>query len=116
MLEIGPGTTGIDSINIDLVMGDKTGYLHMQNAQTAFVEYSTYSVLRSAPPLNFRVDEGSSIWTSSDFKIIGQQLPAMQVIRVFLLEISYNKHIFCCKAFILQISILTSFLLSESVS
>jgi len=79
MLEIGPGTASIDSINFDLVMGDKSGYLHLQNTQTAFLEYSTYSALRSAPPINFRIDEGSSIWVSSDFKLIGQQIPAVQV-------------------------------------
>lgn len=86
MLEIGPGTSSIDSINLDLVMGDKTGYLHIKDTQTAFVEYSTYSALRSAPPINFRVDDGSSIWTSSDFKLIGEQIPAFQVC---------IKHFFC---------------------
>lgn len=81
MLEIGPGISNIDSINLDLIMGDKTGYLHLKDTQTAFCEYSTYSALRSAPPINFRIDEGSSIWTSSDFKLIGLQVPAMQVCR-----------------------------------
>ncbi|WAR26297.1 TENX-like protein [Mya arenaria] len=79
MLEIGPGTESITSLNLDLVMGDRSGYLHLQNGQTVFVEYSTYATLRSSPPVNFRIDEGSNIWLSADFKVIGEQQPAMQL-------------------------------------
>lgn len=79
MLEIGPGTDNITSVNIDYVMGDKTGYLHMKHGQTAYLEYSAYSLLRSTPPINFRIDQGSQIWLSSDFKVYGTHVPAFQV-------------------------------------
>ncbi|KAL4230250.1 hypothetical protein ACF0H5_010636 [Mactra antiquata] len=79
MLEIAAGTENIKSINLDYVMGDRTGYLHMKDDQTAFVEYSEYSLLRSAPPINFMIDKNSHIWLSADFKIIGEQKPAFQL-------------------------------------
>ena len=79
MLEIAAGDDGITSVNLDYVIGDKTGYLHLQDGQTAYVEYSTYQTLRSAPPTNFHIDDGSNIWLSADFKLIGLQQPAMQV-------------------------------------
>lgn len=79
MLEIGPGSAGITSINIDQQYGDKSGYLHMQDGQTAYMEYSEFSLLRSTPPVNFVIDEGSQVWLPTDFKIVGTQTPAFQV-------------------------------------
>jgi hypothetical protein len=79
MLEIGPGKDNITTLNIDLMMGDRTGYLHMKGGQTSYLEYSQYSILRSTPPVNFQIDQGSQIWLSSDFKVIGNHVPAFQV-------------------------------------
>ena len=79
MIEMGPGKDNITTLNIDYMMGDKTGYLHMKDGQTSYLEYSQYSILRSTPPVNFQIDEGSQIWLSSDFKVIGTHVPAFQV-------------------------------------
>ncbi|KAH3880016.1 hypothetical protein DPMN_003928 [Dreissena polymorpha] len=79
MLEIAAGRENINSINLDYVMGDRTGYLHLANGQTGYVEYSTYATLRSVPPINFHVDVNSNIWLSADFQLIGIQIPAMQL-------------------------------------
>lgn len=85
MLEIGAGNSSISSLNLDSVMGDMTGYIHMKLRQTLFVEYSEYSALRSAPPANFHIDNGAQIWLSADYKIIGMQSPAFQVSTSYML-------------------------------
>jgi hypothetical protein len=79
MLEISAGNQSISSINLDTVYGDKTGYLHIQDGQVAFTEYSEYSLLRSSMPVNFHIDEGAQVWMSSDVKIVGSQIPAFKV-------------------------------------
>jgi len=55
MLEIADGGSDIDKLNIELVMGDMTGYIHIQDQQQFYVEFDAYSVLRSSPPSNFIV-------------------------------------------------------------
>ena len=65
-------------------MGDETGYLHMQDGQRMYLEYDEFSVLRSAPPVNFIIDDGSEMWASADFKIIGAANTAFEVSYSFL--------------------------------
>ena len=73
-------------MNFDLVMGDETGYFHMQDSQRMYIEYDEFSVLRSAPPANLIIDSGSEMWASADFKIIGAASTAFEVL--------YHKTIF----------------------
>ena len=61
----------IRKLNLGLVLGDRTGALHLQKMQTFYVEYNQYKVLRSSPPCRFLVDEGSELWVSADFRLIG---------------------------------------------
>ena len=83
-------------MNFDLVMGDKTGYFHMQDGQRLFIEYDEFSVLRSAPPVNLIIDNGSEIWASADFKIIGTASVAFEVCStltsIYQIQYFYNKH------------------------
>ena len=78
-LEIGPGTESITSVNFDLVMGDRSGYLHMQDTQRMYLEYDEFAVVRSSPPVNFIIKEGAEMWASADFKVIGTAETAFQV-------------------------------------
>ena len=71
MLEIADGGSDIDKLNIELVMGDMTGYIHIQDQQQFYVEFDAYSVLRSSPPSNFIVRNGGQMWTSADLRLIG---------------------------------------------
>ena len=71
-------------MNFDLVMGDESGYFHMQSGQIMYLEYDEFSVLRSAPPVNFIIDEGSEMWASADFKIIGAGSSAFEVSKHFI--------------------------------
>ena len=78
-LEIGPGNESITTVNFDLVMGDETGYFHMQDSQRMYLEYDEFSVLRSSPPVNFIIDDRAEMWASADFKIIGAASTAFEV-------------------------------------
>ena len=83
-------------MNFDLVMGDKTGYFHMKDCQKLFIEYDEFSVLRSSPPANLIIDNGSEIWASADFKIIGTASVAFEVCStlasIYQIQYFYNKH------------------------
>ena len=79
MLEIGNGLDDIISINFDLVMGDRSGFIHLQAGQAGFIEYSEFSLLRSMPPVNFIIKNGAQIWLSADFKVIGEDTYAFWV-------------------------------------
>ena len=79
MVQIAAGTNSIDSINIDLQLGDKSGYLHLQNGQRGYLEYDEFSLIRSSPPVNMHLDAGAELWGSSDYKIVGSQVPAFKV-------------------------------------
>ena len=87
-VEIAEGNEGITSVNFDLVLGDNTGYFYMKNGQRLYVEYDEFSLLRSAPPVNFIIDDGAEMWASADFKVIGARNLAFKVI---LLQITYHK-------------------------
>ena len=84
MIEIEAGNDNITSANFDYVMGDKTGYIHIQDGQTMYVEYKENSVVRSFPPTNFHVDYGSELWLPADFKVYGTQVPAFKVVEMLL--------------------------------
>lgn len=71
MLEIADGGIDIDVINIGLVLGDMSGFIHIQDGQQFYIEFDAYSVFRSSPPSNFIVDNGGQMWTSSDLRLIG---------------------------------------------
>jgi hypothetical protein len=79
MLEIANGGDNIKTINLGLILGDKSGYLHIQNKQKFYVEFDAYSVLRSSPPSNFIVRNGGELWLSADIRLIGNQIPALDL-------------------------------------
>ena len=78
-MEIAEGEENIVSINFDLVMGDKTGYIHMKAGQKGYIEYDEFSLLRSSPPVNFIIDMEADMWASADFKIVGLSDIAFEV-------------------------------------
>ena len=69
----------IDSINIDLVLGDATGLMHSQSGHRFYVEFNPYHAIRSSPPCNFLVEDGSELWLSQDFRVIGKRSPAVDL-------------------------------------
>ena len=71
-IELGPGTESISTVNFDYVMGDGSGIMCMQDGQRMYLEYDEFSVLRSAPPVNFIIKENAEVWASSDFKVVGE--------------------------------------------
>lgn len=79
MLEIADGGDTIDMINLGLVLGDKSGYLHIQNLQKFYVEFDKFGVLRSSPPCNFIVRYGGELWASADFRLIGNEIPVLDL-------------------------------------
>lgn len=78
-LEISEGRDNIRKLNLGLVLGDKSGVLHLQSTQTFYIEYDQYQLLRSSPPCSFLVDEGSEMWASADFRLIGLGNPVLQL-------------------------------------
>jgi hypothetical protein len=72
MLEIADGGNDINKLNIGLVMGDMTGYIHIQDQQQFYVEFDAYSVFRSSPHSNFIVNNGAQMWISADVRLIGR--------------------------------------------
>ena len=86
----------IEVINLPLILGDKTGFLHIQDRDTFFVEFAEYETIRSSPPTNFIVREGGELWVSQDFRVIGQHDPAVQLdghlSGVFNLTVSHTRH------------------------
>lgn len=79
MLEIADGGDNIDTINLGLILGDKSGYLHIQYKQKFYIEFDKFSVLRSSPPSNFIVRYGGEMWASADFRLIGSEVPALDL-------------------------------------
>ena len=77
-------------MNFDLVMGDKTGYIRMKNGHRVYVEYDEFSVLRSAPPVNFIIDDGAEMWASADFKVVGAGNLAFKVRKSFSTLFTFN--------------------------
>lgn len=71
-------------------MGDETGYLLMQDGQRMYLEYNEFSVLRSAPPVNFIIKDGAEMWASADFKVIGAGSTAFEVCTPFVLKEYYS--------------------------
>ena len=69
----------IRKLNLGLVLGDNTGVLHLQNTQKFYIEYNQYKLLRSSPPCSFLVDEGSELWASADFRLIGLGNPTLKL-------------------------------------
>ena len=78
MLEIedGPSDT-VSSVSIHTVLGDSTGFLHLQSDDRFYVEFSPYESVRSSPPCNFIIDEGSELWLPQDFRVVGKASPAV---------------------------------------
>ena len=76
MVQIVNGDLPIHSINVNVMYGDKTGYVHAQENQQFYIEFEAYKSVRSSPPCNFIVDEGAEIWLSQDFRVVGTHEPA----------------------------------------
>ena len=79
MVQIVHGNLPIHTINIDALLGDATGFIHIKSGQSFYVEFDEFSNRRSSPPCNFIVDEGADIWLSQDFRVIGKHNPAFQL-------------------------------------
>lgn len=77
MLKINAHPEQITSLNLDLVLGDKSGYIHVQSDQTFYIEFDEYHLTRSSPPCSFIIDYGGDLWVSADFRIIGDDRTAM---------------------------------------
>lgn len=75
--EINAGNDQIQSVNLDFIFGDGTGFLRTQNNQTFYVEYDEFKTIRSSPPVNFKLDQGGTVWASSDLRLIGTQDPVL---------------------------------------
>lgn len=75
-LEDGPTDT-VSSVSISTVLGDGTGFLHLQPGDRFYVEFSPYESVRSSPPCNFIIEEGSELWLPQDFRVIGKASPAI---------------------------------------
>jgi len=71
--------SSISSINIGMLLGDRTSTLHMRSSQKFYIEFAPLFPKRSSPPCNFIVDYGSEIWLSHDFRLIGLADVAMQL-------------------------------------
>ena len=71
--------SSISSINIGMLLGDRTSTLHMRSSQTFYIEFAPLFPKRSSPPCNFIVDYGSEIWLSHDFRVIGLADIAVQL-------------------------------------
>ena len=69
----------VSSVSIHSVLGDGTGYLHMQQTDRFYVEFNPYHTTRSSPPCNFIIDEGSELWLSQDFRVVGMASPAVDL-------------------------------------
>ena len=69
----------IDTLNVGIVLGDRTGFFHLKQAQKFYVEFEPFLPVRSSPPCNFLVDEGSELWLSQDIRVIGVNEPAVQL-------------------------------------
>ncbi len=77
MLEISDGLPQpVKHLSITRMLGDGTGYLHLQAGQVFYVDFEPYLAVRSSPPVNFRVDAGSEVWLSQDFRVVGHATPA----------------------------------------
>ena len=95
--EIAAGSDQIRTINIGLIFGDGTGFLHTQNGQAFYVEYNKFQTIRSSPPVNFKLDHGGTIWASSDLRLVGTQDPVLHyaghLVGVYNLTVAQNRKI-----------------------
>jgi hypothetical protein len=71
--------SNLENISLPLIMGDGTGWIHIQDGQVFYIEYSEFQILRSAPPCNFIVNAGAGMMASADFRVVGEALPAIQL-------------------------------------
>ena len=98
MFQIANGTAPVSQVNLPLILGDKTGFLDIQNKQKFYVEFSEYHTIRSSPPVNFLVEFGSELWLSADFRVVGATQPALKVkghlSGVYNLTASEGRHIY----------------------
>jgi hypothetical protein len=69
----------------------------MQTTDRFYVEFNPYRAVRSSPPCNFIVDEGSELWLSQDFRVVGKALPAVDLrghmTGVFNMTLSEERHV-----------------------
>ncbi|KAK3576663.1 hypothetical protein CHS0354_004948 [Potamilus streckersoni] len=79
LLQIAEGSDNITSINLDLILGDGSGVLHMQSGQSFYIEYDEYSILRSSPPVRYDVDHGAKMYASADLRLIGKHQPVLRL-------------------------------------
>jgi len=67
----------IDTLNVGVVLGDRSGFFRLQSSQKFYIEFEPFLPVRSSPPCNFIVDEGSELWLSQDIRVIGTNNPAV---------------------------------------
>ena len=95
MIEIKDGGDNIKSFNVDLLYGDKTGYIHIQDHQDFFIEYDIFKITRSVPKVNFIVEKEGKMFASTDFRPLGIHDPVIKLAGhlagVMNLTLDYNR-------------------------